>query len=114
MTMHATRFSNAYSDNGFWKKAGRFAGSAGKKVMETALKLYYAAQDADTPAWAKATIFAALGYFISPVDAIPDIVPAAGFSDDLSVLAAALAATAMHIKDAHVAKAKQTLARWFG
>ena len=64
-------------------------------------------------AWAKAAIFAALGYFISPVDAVPDVVPLLGFTDDLGVLAAALAATAASIKDEHVVKAKETMQRWF-
>ncbi len=113
MTIQTAQYQNAYSDAGFWQKAARFAGNAGKKVMATGLKLYYAAQDPDTPTWAKTIIFTALGYFISPADAIPDIVPVAGFSDDMGVLAAALAATAMHIKDEHVAKANATLARWF-
>lgn len=111
--MSDDKFSSAYSDDGFWNKTKKYAKVAGEGVLEPALKMYYAALDADTPAWAKATIFAALGYFISPVDAIPDIVPVVGYSDDLGVLAAALAATAVHIKDEHVRKAKETLAKWF-
>lgn len=111
--MSDDKFSSAYSDDGFWDKTKKYAKVAGEGVLEPALKMYYAALDADTPAWAKATIFAALGYFISPVDAIPDIVPVVGYSDDLGVLAAALAATAVHIKDEHVRKAKETLAKWF-
>ena len=75
--------------------------------------MYYAALDSDTPAWSKATIFASLGYFISPIDAIPDLTPVVGYADDLGVLAAALAATAVHIKDEHVQKAKETLRGWF-
>ena len=63
--------------------------------------------DADTPVWAKGIIIGALGYFISPVDAIPDIVPVVGYTDDLGALAIALAAIAAHIKDEHVAKAKR-------
>jgi uncharacterized membrane protein YkvA (DUF1232 family) len=111
--MSDDKFSSAYSDDGFWDKTKKYAKVAGEGVLEPALKMYYAALDAETPVWAKTTIFAALGYFISPVDAIPDIVPAVGYSDDLGVLAAALAATAMHIKDEHVRKAKETLSKWF-
>lgn len=111
--MSDDQFSSAYSDDGFWDKTKKYAKVAGEGVLEPALKMYYAAMDADTPAWAKTTIIAALGYFISPVDAIPDIVPVVGYSDDLGVLAAALAATAVHIKDEHVRKAKETLTKWF-
>lgn len=106
-------FSSSYSDDGFWDKVKNYAKSAGEEVLEPALKMYYAALDPDTPSWAKATIFGALGYFISPIDAVPDITPVIGYVDDLGVLAAALAATAANIKDVHVAKAKETLKNWF-
>lgn len=108
------QFSKEYSDESFWDKVKNFAKKAGEGVLEPALKMYYAASDPDTPTWATAAIYAALGYFISPVDAIPDVVPVAGFSDDLGVLCAALAATAAHIKEEHVLKAQQTLRQWFG
>ena len=34
----------------------------------------------------KAIIIGALGYLISPLDAVPDAIPIAGLSDDLGVL----------------------------
>lgn len=108
------KFSAQYSDNSFWDKVKKYARSAGEEVLETALKLYYAATDPDTPTWARTTIFAALGYFIAPLDAIPDAIPAAGFSDDLGVLVAAAATVAANIKEEHGEKAKETLKRWLG
>jgi uncharacterized membrane protein YkvA (DUF1232 family) len=108
-----TDFSAQYSDDGFWRKTKTYAKAAGKGVLEQALKMYYSAIDPDTPRWAKATIYGALGYFISPIDAIPDLLPAVGYTDDLGVLIAAAAAVAAHIKDEHVQKARQTLAQWF-
>ena len=71
--------------------------------------LYEALKDKDTPTWAKGVIIATLGYFICPVDGIPDAVPIAGYADDLG----ALAAVAVHVKDEHMAAAKATLKRWF-
>lgn len=111
--MSEDKFSAAYSDSGFWGKAKDHAKSAGEEVMEPALKMYYAAMDSDTPGWARMAIISALGYFIFPVDAIPDVAPIVGYADDLGVLAAAVAATAANIKDEHVKKAKETLSRWF-
>lgn len=111
--MSQDRYSQAYSDGSFWDKVKGFAKSAGEAVLESALKLYYSASDSDTPAWAKAVIYGALGYFISPIDAIPDITPIVGYADDLGVLAAALATTAAHIKDEHTQKSKDTLKQWF-
>lgn len=82
--------------------------------MERALQLYYAAQDPQTPAWAKGVIYGALGYFIFPVDAIPDAVPAVGFSDDLGVLVAALASVVMYITPAVKEQARTRIRDWFG
>ncbi len=106
-------FTSHYSDESFWDKVKGFAKAAGETVLEPALKLYYAASDPDTPMWAKTVVYGALGYFISPIDAIPDITPVVGFTDDLGVLVAATATIAAHIKDSHTAKAKETLKQWF-
>lgn len=110
----ASDYERNYSDDDFWSKVTRFAKKAGESVLEPALKMYYAAKDSDTPVWARTTIFGALGYFILPIDAIPDIIPGVGYTDDLAVLAAAITAVAAHIKDEHVEEAKETLKRWFG
>jgi uncharacterized membrane protein YkvA (DUF1232 family) len=64
--------------------------------------------------WAKTVIMRALAYFISPIDAIPDLVPVAGFSDDLGSLAAALGIVAVYINDDIKQKAKIKLVEWFG
>jgi len=108
-----TDFSAQYSEASFWEKTRTYAKQAGEGVLEPALKMYYAALDGDTPAWAKTTIVASLGYFISPLDAVPDLIPVAGYTDDFGVLFAAIAAVAAHIKDEHAKKARETLAQWF-
>lgn len=102
-----------YSDDGFWNKLRRYALVAGQAVVEKALALYYCALDPETPTWAKSIIYGALAYFILPLDAIPDAIPVGGYTDDLGVLLAALAAVAGHLKDTHVERAKETLKRWF-
>ena len=112
--MSSSDFETQYSDNRFWDKVKSHARAAGEIVLEPALKLYYSATDPDTPAWAKTAIYGALGYFIAPIDAILDITPAIGYSDDLGVLIAATATVAAYIKEEHSVKAKQTLLRWFG
>lgn len=111
MTTYRT---TSYSANGFWDKVSNCAKSAGKAVLGNALKIYYVAQDKDTPLWAKTTIYSALAYFICPIDAVPDITPFIGYSDDAAVLVSAIAAVAAHIKDEHVVHADETLKRWFG
>lgn len=107
-------YSAEYSDKSFWEKVKGFAVSAGKQVIEKALVLYYCLQDPDTPAWARAVIIGALGYFIVPLDAVPDPTPIIGFVDDLGALAAALAIVAVHIKPEHWEKARNKVKEWFG
>ena len=108
------KYARHYSDAKFSEKVAKFAKRAGKAVLKPALTLFHAARDADTPAWARATMVGALGYFISLVDAIPDITPVAGYTDDLWVLAVATVVVAAHIKPEHSTKAEETLNRLFG
>ena len=114
MTNKITQFDDAYSDAGFWEKVKKYARAAGASVLEPALKMYYAMLDGDTPGWAKAIIVGALGYFISPLDVIPDITPVVGYADDLGVLVAALGAVAAHIKPEHTKRAEETMKEWLG
>jgi uncharacterized membrane protein YkvA (DUF1232 family) len=107
-------FESNYSDSGFWDKVVKFAKTAGREVIEKALWLYYAAQNPQAPAWAKSIIYGALGYFVFPLDAIPDPTPVVGYADDLGVLAAAVAAVAMYITEDVKALAAQKLKDWFG
>ena len=105
--------STHYSEPDLWEKIKQFAKRAGTEVIEKVLILYYAAQSPDTPAWAKGLIYGALGYFILPVDAIPDAIPVVGFSDDLGVLVGALGAVAMSITPEIKALAKKKMSEWF-
>lgn len=107
-------YEEAYSESGFRDKLTRFAKTAGKEVVEKALWLYYALQEEKAPAWAKATIVGALGYFITPLDAIVDLTPGIGYADDLGVLALAVAAVATYINDDVRAKARERMSQWFG
>lgn len=104
----------AYSERGFWRKLARAGGKAGIFVLEKALTLFYCLKDSETPAWAKGVIVAALGYFIFPLDTIPDFVPMAGYADDLGTLAIAFTTVVAHIKTVHSEMAREQLRRLFG
>ena len=103
-----------FNDECFWQKCKRFARKAGGEIVEKALWLYYTAEDKDTPKWAKATVFAALAYFVAPVDAMPDPTPVFGFTDDLGVLASAIVAIGMHVTPDIKKKAAEKMKEWFG
>ena len=108
------KYATTYSESSLWKKLRRYAAIAGKELVEKVLTLFETLRDRDTPAWARAVIIGALGYFISPLDAIPDVIPGAGYADDLGAVAAALATVAVYIKKEHVAAAKRRMQKWFG
>src|SRR5262249_30989414 len=107
-------YKEHYSEEKFWEKLKTSALAAGRKVVHKALTLYYAAKSSDTPLWAKGLMLGALGYFIFPIDAIPDAIPVVGYSDDLAVLTAAAAAVAKFLTAKHGAQADETIQRWFG
>ncbi len=102
-----------YSEPRFHQKLARAALAAGREVVEKALWLYFAAQRPDTPGWAKATVYGALAYFIMPFDAIPDLAPVAGYTDDLGVLLVAVATIARYVDDSVKEQARATMTRWF-
>ncbi|MBB1249582.1 YkvA family protein [Rhizobium sp. G21] len=70
---------------------------------------YYCAIDPATPRRVKAILLAALAYFILPFDTIPDLLAVVGFSDDIAVLAAAIAAVRSSLKPEHFDQADTAL-----
>jgi len=94
---------------GFWSKARRFA--AQLPFAEDMLAAYYCAFDRQTPVQVKATLMAALAYFVLPFDIAPDLLPAIGFADDAAVLAAAIRMVATNITPEHREAAQRALAR---
>ena len=107
-------YAEAYSEESLWKKIAPVAIWVGKEILLKVLTLYYCLQDPDTPTKEKGIIMAALGYFIVPIDAIPDVLPAVGYSDDLGVLVLALAIVLVHIKPEHRQRADAKLAELLG
>jgi uncharacterized membrane protein YkvA (DUF1232 family) len=93
----------------FWRTAKKAARHV--PFMEDVVAAYYCALDKKTPLRVKGILFAALGYFVLPADAIPDVLLAVGFTDDVAVLTAAVTAVRAHLKPAHLAAAREALAQ---
>lgn len=102
------RFASQYSEKGFLRQLARHP-SLG--FLEQAVALWFCLRDPETPAWVKALIVAALGYFICPVDLVPDALPFVGWADDAGVIAAAASAITGFITDAHRTAARTFLGR---
>lgn len=106
-------YQGNFSEDAFWEKIRNMAGKLGAKVVYYALVLFYTLTDPDTPSKYKAVIAGALGYFILPLDLIPDFLPFTGFADDWAALIAAVAYVLSAISDKNKEKAKEKLKSWF-
>lgn len=107
-------YSKYFSEKGLWDKIKKFSKDAGAKVVYAALLLFYTMEDKSVGIKTKLSIAAALGYFILPTDAIFDLTPLIGFTDDLGVLLFALSQISSNITPGVKNKAKETLKKWFG
>lgn len=107
-------YNQHYSEDGFWQKIKHFAKKAGASVLRIAFQLYYLARSATTPLWVKTVAFGALGYFILPIDVVPDVIPAVGFTDDVSVMTTALLTVGQYVTDEIKAKANAKVYEWTG
>jgi uncharacterized membrane protein YkvA (DUF1232 family) len=94
----------------FWRKVRHVVASI--PFVEDLLTAHYCAFDKATPLPVKASLFGALAYFLLPMDAVPDVLPVLGFTDDAAMLAAALKLMASHIRPEHRAAAKAKLAEF--
>lgn len=108
------KYQGRYNEQDFLKKVTKAARKAGIKVVYLALLLYYVLKSPNVKSADKGKIWGALGYFILPVDLIPDFIPIAGYTDDLAALLWAFYAVARNVTPEIEAKAKSKLRDWFG
>jgi len=110
----SAKYRKHYSDGSFWGKLKRYSKVAGMKVVYPALLLQYMMKSDDVPLKAKLILSAALGYFILPVDFIPDFAPMIGFADDVGVLLLILRQMAVYITPEIREQAREHIRKWFG
>lgn len=85
---HEFREGAQYVDEQLWVKVEK----VGKKISfaKDITALFRYMKDPYVSWHRKAIVVGALVYFISPIDAIPDLVPLFGYLDDLGVITAVL------------------------
>ena len=71
-------------------RIGRMNRGAARRVWGDVQRLWRTAKDPHTAWPAKATAIGALLYLVTPIDAIPDLIPGLGLSDDVGVILAAV------------------------
>lgn len=112
--LESNKYTESYSEESFFDKVKSTIKSAGLKLIYQALLLFYVTENPNCPMKIKAAIFAALGYFISPIDVIPDFTPIVGYSDDAGAIALAIGLAQLYIDDEVKRKARNKIADIFG
>ena len=80
-TVEAEVLESTVIDEGVFRKVLL---KAGRTIAKPALEALEMMIDPLTPPKARLTMLAALTYLLMPLDLVPDLVPIAGFSDDLT------------------------------
>ena len=105
------KYKKDFSEGGLMNKLAKYAKTAGRELVENVLILWYAFPEAS--AADKAIIMGVIGYFISPLDVIPDLVPGLGYTDDVGVVAWAIARIRLNASDSAIEKAKRKADEFF-
>ena len=108
------KYQEHYSEPKFAGKLAKVAKSPGRKMVYAALLLYYVLKSPSVKKGDKTTIIGALGYFILPLDIMPDFIPMVGFTDDLSAILLALHAVWKNITPEIKAMAAAKASELFG
>ena len=107
------KYNSHYSERGLWSKIKSVAKKAGSKTIYMVLLLHYVLKSPDVSIKEKAKIYGALGYFILPIDLIPDAIPFVGYSDDITALASILHSVWKNVTPEIKQQAQQKLKDWF-
>lgn len=108
------KYAKEFSENGLWDKISQNFKSIGKEAVVKALELYYTSIQNGTPMTVKALIFAVLGYLISPIDIVPDMLPVVGYTDDIGLMAYVISKIRDYITAEVQRQAMDKVNDWFG
>ena len=107
------KYQKHYSSSSFWDKVKKIAKNAGLKVMCYALTLYYVLQKDEVPVAEKGIIVGALGYFILPIDLIPDFMIGVGYTDDIGAMFIAIKKCLQYVDEEIIDQVYLKLNDWF-
>ena len=112
-TGNLQKYADYYNPNALFEKIKKVARKAGVKIVYIVLLLYYSTLDKELPMKDRLMVLAALGYFILPIDLIPDALPG-GFTDDMAALVYVLRQVWSNLTIETKQKARARLEEWFG
>ncbi len=108
------KYEKHYDEMKFGSKLPKVARKAGSKLVYAVLLLYYVLQSPSVSKADKTKIYGALGYFLLPLDILPDFIPLAGYTDDLTAVIWAVHVVWKNITPEIKAKAAAKTRQWFG
>lgn len=104
-----------YSEDKLFKKFDKLSKilkKSGAKILYPAILLYLVLMESKTPLQVKVMIMGSLGYLISPIDCIPDVIVGLGLTDDFSALYMALSNVKVYITESIKNDAKKIITKW--
>ena len=113
MAYDYNKYTDDFSDGKFWDKIKEVAKKIGLKTTSYALILYYVLQKKEVPFKDKMLITGCLGYFILPIDLIPDFIPIAGYTDDVAGMIFAIRKCMDYVDDEIKQNVSNKLVSWF-
>ena len=99
ITANLNLYEKFFSESELWQKIGKFGKSIGATVLYPVFLLFNLLKLGDIDLKEKALIIGTLGYFILPLDLLPDAIAGMGYGDDAMALTAAITALASCISD---------------
>lgn len=105
------KYEKYYEENKLFSKIKTLAFKGSEKLLYTSFVLYEVLMADGTPPHIKTSIISGLGYFICPIDLIPDMIIGVGLSDDLGALMVSIKMCEMYITDEIKAKASSRVSK---
>jgi uncharacterized membrane protein YkvA (DUF1232 family) len=112
-TTALVKYEKHFSQSKLLEKLKKVAQKAGAKVVYSVLLLFYVLVDGNVSIKDRAIIIGALGYFIFPVDLMPDLMLALGYTDDLAMVLFSIGKIRKSITPEIELKAKSKLQEYF-
>ncbi len=109
---HIADYSTHYTESKLWKKLHRIARKVGKQLLSVVLSLYYVLVSGHVSVKHKTLILGALGYFILPIDLLPDVLAGIGYADDLTALLTVYNVVKSNITPAISMQVENKLSEW--
>ncbi len=107
------KYADKYTDEGLWSKLSAIASKLGGQVVYTIMLLYYSLQNPQLSNKDRAIIIGALGYFILPIDLVPDFIVGLGYTDDIATLTYAIRTIYVNITPEIKEKAQIAVLKYF-